>query len=126
MTGDLLSCADRLLESLACGAHLVSTDLDVLSGAGVHELDVVHRPALLLLHGGAVGVGDLVALDLLLRSTVLHYDGVTHVLTLWLVEAVLAVGVGPLQPADLLPALGGQGQASARQDQDQHRLQGRD
>ena len=41
VTGDLLSCADSLLQSLAGGAHLVTTHLDVLSGAGVNKLDIV-------------------------------------------------------------------------------------
>ena len=98
-----------MLESLTGGAHLVPAHLDILSLAGVNELHVVHGPTLLLVHQGTVGVGDLLALFLLLRSAVLqqtdsvwssnststdlHYDRVAHVLTLGLIEAVGAVVV---------------------------------
>ena len=97
-----------MLERVTGGGHLVLTHLHVLSGAGVNELDVVHRPALLLGDQAAVGVGDLLTVLLLHRSAVLDDDRVADVLALRLVETILAVLLRSLQGANLLRILVGQ------------------
>ena len=99
---DLLLGADSLLERVTGRGHLVLADLDVLRGAGVDKLDVVHSPALLLCDQAAVGVGHLLTVLLLHRSAVLHYDGVADVLALRLVETILSVLIRSLQRANLL------------------------
>ena len=107
-----------MLERVTGGGHLVLTHLHVLSGAGVNELDVVHRPALLLGDQAAVGVGDLLTVLLLHRSAVLHYDGVTHVLALGLIETILAVLLRSLQRANLLCILMWERKAAAKEQQE--------
>ena len=107
-----------MLESLTGGGHLVPTDLHILRGAGVHKLDVVHRPTLLLGYQAAVGVGDLLTVLLLHRSAVLHYDGVTHVLALRLIETILAVLLRSLQRANLLCILMWERKAAAKEQQE--------
>ena len=107
-----------MLESLTGGGHLVPADLHILRGAGVHKLDVVHRPTLLLGYQAAVGVGDLLTVLLLHRSAVLHYDGVTHVLALGLIETILAVLLRSLQRANLLCILMWERKAAAKEQQE--------
>ena len=115
---DLLLGADSLLENVTGGAHLVPADLHILRGAGVSILDVVHRPALLLGDQAAVGVGDLLTVLLLHRSAVLHYDGVTHVLALRLIETILAVLIRSLQRANLLCILMRKRETGAQQQEE--------
>ena len=99
---DLLLGADSLLERVTGRGHLVLADLDVLRGAGVDKLDVVHSPALLLCDQAAVGVGHLLTVLLLHWSAVLHNDRVADVLALRLVETILSVLIRSLQRANLL------------------------
>ena len=115
---DLLLGADSLLERVTGRGHLVLADLDVLRGAGVDKLDVVHSPALLLIDQGAVGVGHLLTVLLLHRSAVLHYDGVADVLALRLVETILSVLIRSLQRANLLCILMRKRETGAQQQEE--------
>ena len=97
---------------------MVLADLDVLCGAGVNKLDVVHSPALLLIDQSAVGVGHLLTVLLLHRSAVLHNDRVADVLALRLVETILAVLIRSLQRANLLCILMRKRETAAQQQEE--------